>query len=242
MSSHDNYQPAALDDILRTLSQYSSTPVAPSTIPAPNQVRLSDNLASQSIDPRSRPRPHALQGDVVQQAPRSAQIDPSSITAWPQALKYVMSSLSQSAAASSRLKTLIHSQHQHEKQWWAGRQSLISRLEGRDEGQKKANDLLRMLGSGKAEETSSTTQADPDVKKKELEIYDAKVYRALSEMTRAMNDEFRTLGVPFFAIKHELIDAKADESSKTKPGALGKKELLELQKRMLQLLQDLLAE
>jgi hypothetical protein len=45
------------------------------------------------------------------------------------------------------------------------------------------------------------------------------------------------LGVPFFAIKHELV--VPDDGAAIKKGTLGKAELKELQRRMLQTLEDL---
>jgi len=37
---------------------------------------------------------------------------------------------------------MIKSQHEHEQQWWNGRQDLIERQKARKEGQKKLDDVL----------------------------------------------------------------------------------------------------
>lgn len=83
-----------------------------------------------------------------------------------------------------------------------------------------------------------------------MKRYDIKVYRASVEMARAMDGELRNLGVPFFAIKHELVatgrppglssgrDGKGGNGAVEK-GYLEKEELIKLQRKMLELLEDL---
>jgi Protein of unknown function (DUF2458) len=157
------------------------------------------------------------------------------ITEWPPAVKYVMKTLSQNPEASLKIKRLIKNQHDNERQWWAGREALIAKHKGRVENKKKANDLLRSLGATNgrsARESSSTAQEE----KAELERYDKKVYAALGQMVAAMDRELTTLRVPFFAIKHELVQAEGGG------GVLSKTELMELQMKMLQLLQDSFAD
>ena len=81
---------------------------------------------------------------------------------------------------------------------------------------------------------------------KELVQYDKKVHRACSEMHKATIEELKGLGIPFFGtsksclmgsgalvkvVEAEKVDKKLDE-----------KELRELQKRMLVLLEELCQE
>jgi hypothetical protein len=47
--------------------------------------------------------------------------------------------------ATRRIAHLIHTQQQHERQWWAGREALVQKLENREEGRKKLNDVLWVL-------------------------------------------------------------------------------------------------
>lgn len=147
-----------------------------------------------------------------------------------------MNTLSKNSDSSSKIKRLIKNQHDNEKQWWAGREALIAKHKGRVESKKKADDLLRSLGgaNGHGVGTSSSTAAE---EKAELERYDKKVYAALGQMVAAMDRELTMLRVPFFAIKHDLV-RKTEGSD----GALSKAKLLELQKKMLQLLEDLFGE
>lgn len=78
-----------------------------------------------------------------------------------------------------------------------------------------------------------------------------KVYKAAIEMVIAMTTELRNIGVPFFGVKSDLLGTRQDEE--TSPGyeagddvvqkdskaRLGQDDLRKLQKRMLELLEDL---
>ena len=78
-----------------------------------------------------------------------------------------------------------------------------------------------------------------------------KVYKASLEMVTAMTTELRNLGVPFFGMKSELLRTRQDKQSSpsydTKDNtvqndskaALSQDDLKKLQKRMLELLEDL---
>ena len=142
-----------------------------------------------------------------------------------------MKNLSQNPEVSSKIKRLIQNQHDNERQWWAGREALIAKHTGRVENKRKASDLLRSLGATNVHSTKASASTAEE-EKAELERYDKKVYTALGQMVAAMDRELTTLRVPFFAIKHDLVQAEERD------GILSRSELIELQKKMLQLLQD----
>lgn len=71
----------------------------------------------------------------------------------------------------------------------------------------------------------------------ELSRYDAKVYKAQVEMAKAMDGEMRGLGIPFFAIKHQLVLTSPDQ--KDGSWLLERDDLMKLQRRILELLEDL---
>ena len=85
----------------------------------------------------------------------------------------------------------------------------------------------------------------------ELKRYDMKVYQASIEMVTAMTMELKNLGVPFFGIRVDLLgsqraeetspnyDARNDIVQKGSTGRLGGDDLRKLQRRMLELLEDL---
>lgn len=83
----------------------------------------------------------------------------------------------------------------------------------------------------------------------ELQAYDVKVYRAMKEMNNAQTIELKRLGIPFFGVPLELIKESDDDMSiaPQRPGfAAGPKitetELLDLQRRMIEYLEDMYKE
>lgn len=69
-----------------------------------------------------------------------------------------------------------------------------------------------------------------------MEIYDKKVYRACQEMVAATTKELAKLEVPFFCTTRGLVSGKGTVRTK---GTITEDELVGLQKRMLELLEDL---
>ncbi|KAK5094850.1 hypothetical protein LTS08_008469 [Lithohypha guttulata] len=197
---------------------------------------------SDTPDPRSRqqklqlPRQYTdLSRSVTPTNP--AIPDASSITTWPAAVKHVTKYIVADEQASSRIKHLVNEQHKHEEQWWRQRQEIVTRHAGRAGNQAIVTDILKELG-GLA---GPVAKVDEAADKNELETFDKKVYQSLTQMTQDFDRQLKKLGVPFFAIKHDLIllDGGKDGSGST-VGKLDKGELRELQKRMLQILEDLL--
>lgn len=45
-----------------------------------------------------------------------------------------------------RIRRLIRTQHGHERQWWEGRASLVTKQAGREEGRRKLNSVLLVSG------------------------------------------------------------------------------------------------
>jgi Protein of unknown function (DUF2458) len=143
-----------------------------------------------------------------------------------------MNTLSKNLETTCKIKRLIKNQHDNERQWWAGREALLAKHKGRVESKKKADDLLRSLGATNGYDARGSCSSAAE-EKAELERYDKKVYAALGQMTAAIDRELTVLRVPFFAIRHDLV-SKAEEAN----GVLNKIKLMELQKKMLQLLED----
>ncbi|KAF4213365.1 hypothetical protein CNMCM8980_000645 [Aspergillus fumigatiaffinis] len=182
----------------------------------------------------------------------SSIADSSSITTWPAALRHVMREVSQNENAQRRIRRLIQSQHDHERQWWQGREALLKKQKARVEKKKELDAVLRSVGAP-VDDTKQVSTAEED--QAELKNYNAKVYRASKQMAEAMTFELRRLGIPFFTIKESLIsDApkapqhgisrrpQSTESASQHQALLSRDELSVLQRRMLELLQDLCKE
>jgi hypothetical protein len=155
---------------------------------------------------------------------------------------------------------MIKVQHEHEEQWWEGRKALIERQKARKEGQKKLEDVLyvhlqdlspndlltacrKAVGGSTATGTSNTS---PEELVKELETFDMKVYRAQMQMVKEMSTKLRSLGIPFFGTRIDLIRPAGKESSGTdrsvdpeEKAMIDEVDLVKLQKKMLAILEDL---
>ncbi|KAL2047738.1 hypothetical protein N7G274_000780 [Stereocaulon virgatum] len=156
------------------------------------------------------------------------QNPPATIITWAPALRHITTVTNPNQEFTHRIKHLIRTQHQHEQQWWTAREDLVKRLHGRAASRSKLDSVLSSLGG----KTAPLSQPDLPPEK-EMEIYDKKVYRACREMAAATRKELAKLEVPFFCTTKGLV------SGKRRKGTITEEELVGLQKRMLELLEDL---
>lgn len=138
---------------------------------------------------------------------------------------------------------MIKVQHENEEAWWKGRQALIEKQKSRKEGQKKLDEVLKLVGGAAS---TGTSNASPEEMAKELETFDMKVYRAQIQMVKEFTSRLRSLGVPFFGTKSDLVRiagkeivGNGNEGPKDEKGMIDEAELVKLQKRMLAILEDL---
>ncbi|PGH13643.1 hypothetical protein AJ79_03491 [Helicocarpus griseus UAMH5409] len=227
-----------LASVLKTLSAYAPAASGQQGVPLNRSV---EDPGHNSYNGATSLPNHAPQTQNPPPIDNSASLpDPSTITAWPAALKYVMKTVAQSETTQYKIRRLIRSQHDHEKQWWEGRRALLVKQEGRSEKRKQLDEVLRSVGGMVAKNSDGPT---PEDDKKELDTYDKKVHKALKSMSKALDAELRGLGIPFFAIQHKLVESPSTPTLDTEPSAaLTPDQLTALQLRMLQLLEDLCKE
>ncbi|KAK3172104.1 hypothetical protein OEA41_004189 [Lepraria neglecta] len=220
-------------------------PQQPSSYDASLRHNARSHQQSETSTPTRRPsHPHQIQTPAQQQAPPATatpppvkktytppQYPPATIITWAPALRHVTTLTASNSEFTHRIKHLIRTQHQHEWQWWATREELTKRLHGRAASRSKLDSVLSSLGG----KTAPLNQPDLPPEK-ELEIYDKKVYRACLEMAAATTKELAKLEVPFFCTMKGLVSGKGKSKIK---GTITEDELVGLQKRMLELLEDL---
>lgn len=216
------------DPQLNVMSTGFSTPIEqPSPFTDAPQPRPSGR------DVTKAPHPH------INETKRASMPDASMITTWPSALKHVTKHLLPDDKIAQRIRSLISEQHSLEEQWWSKREAMEKVYAGRDQTSAALAEILRNVGGTSTPSTSRDDKAD----QAELVAYDKKIYKALVQMQAHFDKELRNLGMPFFAIKHDLVIL---ESGKQKPGSIHERidtgELRELQKRLLQTLEDLFGE
>ncbi|KAI9050973.1 hypothetical protein LZ554_005083 [Drepanopeziza brunnea f. sp. 'monogermtubi'] len=142
------------------------------------------------------------------------------------------------------IRHMMKVQKEHEEQWWNGREMLIEKQKARREGQKKLDDVLKAVGGAV---TGGFATNSPDEFAREVETFDLKVYKAQLQMVKEMNAKLRSLGVPFFGTRVELVRPIGKENSatsgmpdsKAEKGMIDEAELVQLQRKMLAILEDL---
>ncbi|KIX02354.1 uncharacterized protein Z518_08295 [Rhinocladiella mackenziei CBS 650.93] len=199
--------------------------------PAPSPpITRQQTLTQQQRCPSPRP------GDLRSKPSTPTVPDASTITTWPAALRHVTRYLVTNEQVATRIKHLISEQQKHERQWWAGREAIVERQRGRSGTSQQVSALLKSLGG----KDVPVVPSDPNQIRAELDAYDKKVHAGLIAMAADFDRQLRAMGVPFYAIKHDLVVLEEGPEKPDAPqGRIDKGELRELQKRMLQTLEDL---
>lgn len=226
----------ALQAILDSLNESSKRSSEVSSIN--NQTRASipglGFFADADISSPPTPKPNLPE-------PKSKTVSPvpdaSCITTWPAALKHVTKYIASNETLGAKIRQMLADQHNHEKRWWAGREAVVEKRKSRGNHQQQASDLLRAIGG-----TTNLRPVDDSTEKAELESYDRKVYSELTKMVASFDRQLRSMGIPFYAIKHELVILEQGKEKTRSTGRIDRGELRELQKRMMQHLQDLFSE
>ena len=185
--------------------------------PAPAPF-IQNDTAEKPITPSKTAKP--IQSTTHTAPPPS----PSSITTWPKALNHTIKYIFPNPDKKRQIQHLIQTQHKHEREWWAAREELIRKAQGRDKSRLELDSVLASVGGLVATSSHLRGESEGDEVKKELAVFDRKVHSACRQMIDASNKEIRELGVPFFC---------AGISDK-----IEREELNSLKKKMLQFLED----
>lgn len=88
---------------------------------------------------------------------------------------------------------------------------------------------------------SNKTQTEQNIT--ELKTYDRKIHAASTQMADALALELRGLGIPFFSLRRDLVYSQGQGQGQGQGnGKISGDELAILQRKMLELLQDLCKE
>ncbi|KPI43153.1 uncharacterized protein AB675_6779 [Cyphellophora attinorum] len=168
--------------------------------------------------------------------------DASSITDWPTAIRHVMQHLLPNPDFGTRIRHLITTQHQYEQDWFTKRSLITDRHASRDTSSAQLNNIFANLGIPvpAAKAAATATGRDTEAEQRELAEYDAKVYKQLLALVGDFDRQLRQLGVPFYAIRHELVileEGRERDAFVGKVRRIDRGELRELQRRMLEWLE-----
>jgi len=249
-SNNSDYQPPDLASVLRTLAalapqgqQTSNPSVSSSNLRLPDPVQGPELQRQQQ--PWGQPVGHTPDPPrpITGSNPGQKIIDPATIIDWSSGLRCVMKTVARHDSVLDEIQKMIKVQNEHEKQWWDGRVALVKKQEARIEGQKKLDEMLKAVGSTAS---SGSSRTRPDELAEELKTFDMKVYRAQTQMAKEMSARLKGLGVPFFGTRAELIKTKGSEdasghgeASNQSKDMIDESDLVELQRKMLVILEDL---
>lgn len=169
MASTD-YQPPDLASVLATLATYAPPQPSAYQHPTPHpqpppiesdleegeydpsdfkpSISQPSNISNSALESRNPAPPPTASPQARPSQTRTSQLasapieSVSKIISWPPALRHVMKTIVSNPAISHQIQHLIRTQHQHERQWWSGRESLLKKQKGREEGRKKLDDVL----------------------------------------------------------------------------------------------------
>lgn len=196
----------------------------------------------QHSDPRlHQPAPQHRQQAPVQGRISTPTIDPTTIIEWKHGLRCVNKLAAQNPSFVPSIQKLMKDQERNIKDWEAGRQRLIEDQTIKRENEKTHRAALSLPGL--LENTAPLRT--PEREAEELAQYDQKVYRACRRMFELQSAQLKSLGVPFFGVRLDLLlpdDSMSEDmrngNEETRKG-ITKKELLELQRKILNHLMEL---
>ncbi|KUJ20356.1 uncharacterized protein LY89DRAFT_730403 [Mollisia scopiformis] len=254
MTSNDEAQTPDLATILRTLAALSP----PNQTQQPQQAQPQFQAKPQAEVPPYQPtiqnhqppaqpwprqqHPQISRSTTPPGSPKN-HVDPTTIIDWKEGLHCVTDVLSKNKIIIvQEVQRMIKVQNEHELQWFKGREALIEKQKARKEGQKQIDEALKAVGGTVMAGESNTT---PEELARELVTFDMKVYKAQTEMTREMSSRLRSLGIPFFGTRSDLVrpTTKAEAATSTTSTKEGKLtidelELVRLQRKMLNHLEE----
>jgi len=208
-----------LASILQTLSAYAPAPpdlqpqpTAPQPIPPDNDELeegeydpsdydptlpfLTNSAGAEAQYPAVPPQQPTIQPRATPPAkPRTPS--PASITSYPAALRHITAHILPDPQKSHRIRRLIQTQHEHERQWWSARRDLLRRISSREEGRKKIDDVLASVGGLVTAEKRPVQDGEMEAEQ-ELRLFERKVWKAQGDMVRDAERELAGVGVPFF--------------------------------------------
>lgn len=141
---------------------------------------------------------------------------------------------------------MIKDQRAHEMRWYTERQNLKQTQANRSQSAAKAQSILKSLNTSFYGAPQGPEQMEVN-KETELAEFDQKIYSAQKAMETAMTAELKSLGVPFFGTKENLVvpddyDMAEQQTPEDHPKystVITESQLLDLKRKMVKHLEDL---
>jgi hypothetical protein len=114
-------------------------PIAPTSSQSyPTQITTTTTPSHSYPRPQPQPQPQTQH----HKQPNTNFPNTSIITTWPPALKHVVRTVSANEDLQRKIRWLIQRQHDHERQWWEGREALVRKQKARVEKKKELDAVL----------------------------------------------------------------------------------------------------
>lgn len=180
----------------------------------PKQSATSDSKAGFSH--LQIPQPSIVKGDKS-----ISLVDPSTITTYRGAIKYIVLVLvRKNPQFVETVRWLIEDQHRREEEWQNNLEKLIHRQKVRKSGRAELQSMFRILGTttgrGESEKTDPNKEDEEDEKEneKELNDYYSRIYKELTGLFNQISRRLEELKVPLFCIEPGLLTEQVFEDRK----------------------------
>lgn len=163
------------------------------------------NLLEKLSQVQSRENQEQSSNQGLPQASRGpAGPDPTEISTYPQALKYIVTYLVPNEQAMGEIRRMIQNQDRKEAEWTKSRDQLVKRQNSRHQGQQELENVLRMVGGSTEALKQEEGPSDEEKNKKELQALDTKIYKSMQSHAREQEELLRIVGVPLFCIRTDI--------------------------------------
>ncbi|KAA8917228.1 hypothetical protein TRICI_000621 [Trichomonascus ciferrii] len=135
-----------------------------------------------------------------QQPASSGKPDPTRITDYSSALKYIVKYVTSNDYIMDEIRVLVQTQNRKEEEWAKGRQEVIRKQQVRSEGQAELADVLKLVGASQPS-TQSSKASEND---RELASYDRKIYQSALNLQQSQLQTLAELKIPLFCINSQI--------------------------------------
>jgi hypothetical protein len=164
----------------------------------------------------ARPSPSAV-------APMMPTEDPSTITKYASALKYIVKYIAVNDFVMKEIKLMMQDQDRREQEWISRRQELQRKQDDKGRSKEELENVFRLIG---VQGSHQGAAAEQDIAR-ELQSYDSKIYQDQQRLVQEQTQQLRDLKIPLFCIPNITV-----------PGETLKTD----QRKILQLFKDLLSD
>jgi hypothetical protein len=140
--------------------------------------------------------------EKAQQPAKPEKPDPTRITDYASALKYIVKYVTSNDYVMDEIRVLVQTQTRKEEEWAKGREEVIRKQKVRSEGQAELAGVLKLVGASQAPaQSANPSKAEND---RELASYDMKIYQSALNLQQSQLQTLAELKIPLFCINPQI--------------------------------------